>query len=573
MVQSFFGLQREPFSIAPDPAFLYLSDQHRLALALLNLSLTRGASFVLLTGEIGAGKTTVWRAFLQGLPAQFDVASVVNPKLDVNALLRRVCEDLRVELPPAGTPVDLIDALHGHLLLAEGQGRRTLIAIDEAQALSLDVLEQLRLLTNLDSSGRKLQVLLIGQPELRQILQRPELEPLAQRVVSRYHLTALNEAETAGYIAHRLAVAGLQGELPFDAEALALVHRLCGGVPRRINTVCDRALAAAAAAGLRRVDRQLVRLAAAEVLGADEAMVTPLAVRQTTTPVVAADARPVATAQPVAEALAPHRATPWLVAGVALLAGVALSAWWPRGPVPAGRGLSQPASAGGAVVPLPPVAASVAPSQPGRSPGTAGAEALVTAFTTASDEASAWRALARLWGAAPLPPGDACAAAASVQLQCLRGRGSLAQLRQFDRPAWLRLVDPQGRTAPVLLLQLAADTATLQVNGQPMAVPLAELAPWWRGEFATLWRAPVAYREGESPLASAEVRAWLQRRLPGLPAAPAAVSDEALRNAVASFQLSQGLTPDGLPGPLTLMQLARGVEGPQAEPRLWLTPR
>ena len=255
MVESFFGLQREPFSIAPDPAFLYLSDKHREALALLNLGLTRGASFVLLTGEIGAGKTTVWRRCLEELPSNFDVASVVNPKLDVDALLRRVCEDLQVTLPPPGTPVDLIDALHGHLLLAHAQGRRTLIAIDEAQALSLDVLEQLRLLTNLDSSGKKLQVLL-------QILQRPELEPLVQRVVARYHLPALSESETAGYIAHRLAVAGLQGELPFDGESLGLVHRLCRGVPRRINTVCDRALAAAAEAGLRRVDRQLIEQAA-----------------------------------------------------------------------------------------------------------------------------------------------------------------------------------------------------------------------------------------------------------------------------------------------------------------------
>jgi general secretion pathway protein A len=182
MYTAFFGLQQEPFSIAPDPRFLYMSDKHREALQLLGYGLTRGASFVLLTGEIGAGKTTVWRRFLEELPSNYDVASVVNPKLDTNALLARVFEDLGVELPADGKSVDLIDALHGHLLLAHAQGRRTLIVIDEAQALSNEVLEQLRLLTNLDSSGRKLQVMLIGQPELRQMLQQPQLEPLAQRV-------------------------------------------------------------------------------------------------------------------------------------------------------------------------------------------------------------------------------------------------------------------------------------------------------------------------------------------------------------------------------------------------------
>src|SRR5580765_700509 len=271
MYTAFFGLQQEPFSIAPDPRFLYMSDKHREALQLLGYGLTRGASFVLLTGEIGAGKTTVWRRFLEELPSNYDVASVVNPKLDTNALLARVFDDLNVELPADGKAVDLIDALHGHLLLAHAQGRRTLIVIDEAQALSNEVLEQLRLLTNLDSSGRKLQVMLIGQPELRQMLQQPQLEPLAQRVVARYHLPALSESETAGYIAHRLAVAGLKGPMPFDGESLGLIHQLCHGVPRRINVICDRAMSNAQASGNRHVDRHAVERAVAQVYGAKAA--------------------------------------------------------------------------------------------------------------------------------------------------------------------------------------------------------------------------------------------------------------------------------------------------------------
>ncbi|WP_200222432.1 ExeA family protein, partial [Rubrivivax gelatinosus] len=266
-VESFFGLAREPFSIAPDPRFLFPSEQHREALELLNYGLARGASFVLLTGEIGAGKTTVWRTFLEQLPSNVDVASVVNPRLGVDALIARVFEDLRVELPPADGPVDMIDALHGHLLLAHAQGRRTLIVIDEAQALSHEVLEQLRLLTNLDSSGRKLQVLLIGQPELREMLTRPDLEPLAQRIVVRFHLGALSETQTAAYIEHRLAVAGYEGTMPFDGESLGLVQRFSGGVPRRINVLCDRALAVAAQTGTRRIGREILERAAHDVAG------------------------------------------------------------------------------------------------------------------------------------------------------------------------------------------------------------------------------------------------------------------------------------------------------------------
>jgi general secretion pathway protein A len=196
MYASFFGLHDEPFSVAPDPRFMYLSDAHREALKHLELGLRGGGGFVLLTGEIGAGKTTVWRAFLEKLPPDVDIATVVNPRLRVDALLARVCEDLGVELPD-GPARDPIDALHGHLLLTHAQGRRTLIAVDEAQALSDDVLEQLRLLTNLVTSDRKLvQVLLIGQPELLDTLERPEMEPLAQRVVSRYHLPALPGEES-----------------------------------------------------------------------------------------------------------------------------------------------------------------------------------------------------------------------------------------------------------------------------------------------------------------------------------------------------------------------------------------
>jgi len=209
-----FGLRQAPFSIAPDPRYLYMSERHREALAHLLYGLDAGGGFVLLTGEIGTGKTTVCRCFLEQVPATCDLAYIFNPKLTAIELLHTVCDEFGIEVTPAapGAPTvkDHLDPLNRYLLAAHAEGRQCVLAIDEAQNLAADVLEQLRLLTNLETNERKLlQIVLIGQPELRALLARPELEQLAQRVVARFHLDALSAAETAGYIAHRLAVAGV----------------------------------------------------------------------------------------------------------------------------------------------------------------------------------------------------------------------------------------------------------------------------------------------------------------------------------------------------------------------------
>ena len=593
MYTAFFGLQQEPFSIAPDPYFLYMSDKHREALQLLGYGLTRGASFVLLTGEIGAGKTTVWRRFLEELPSNYDVASVVNPKLDTNALLARVFEDLNVELPADGKAVDLIDALHGHLLLAHAQGRRTLIVIDEAQALSNEVLEQLRLLTNLDSSGRKLKVMLIGQPELRQMLQQPQLEPLAQRVVARYHLPALSESETAGYIAHRLAVAGLRGPVPFDGESLALIHQLCHGVPRRINVICDRAMSNAQAAGSRRVDRHAVERAVEQVYGAKSAP-APVSARA---PAGTTGVNPWAAAIVAAGALAAglwlaprftlstmtFAATDPAASGASAVTTIAaapptVGAAQARAAPPAAAPLARSSIAMAPTVASPTVASSIATPanaaspEPGlASPAATGKLALATGsldtlFITdgATEEATAWRALARFWGAS-LGPGEPCVAAASQSLLCFRSRGGLAEVRQLDRPGIVRLVDARGRAAHALLTAFNGEQATLGIGGDVITVPLAELARVWRGDYATFWRAPPGYREGDVT-ATAAGTAWLAQRLAATDGQGAASSREALRSRVAAFQLANGLTPDGVAGPLTLMQLGRTGGGD--EPRL-----
>ena len=270
MYAPFFGLQHPPFSIAPDPRYLFMSERHREALAHLLYGLDAGGGFVLLTGEIGTGKTTVCRCFLEQIPAHCNVAYIFNPKLTVPELLRSICDEFGVAhqaaAPGVETVKDCLDPLNAFLLQQHAAGRNNVLIIDEAQNLAPDVLEQLRLLTNLETSERKLlQIILIGQPELRARVAAPELEQLAQRVIARYHLGALSRDETRQYIAHRLAVAGLQGPLPFQRRALARVHALTGGVPRRINLLCDRALLGAYGAGLREVSQAMVRKAAREV--------------------------------------------------------------------------------------------------------------------------------------------------------------------------------------------------------------------------------------------------------------------------------------------------------------------
>jgi general secretion pathway protein A len=275
MYADYFGLKQPPFSIAPDPHYLFMSERHREALAHLLYGLGSGGGFVLLTGEIGAGKTTVCRCFLEQIPKRCNVAYIFNPKLTVGELMRSVCDEFLVPYPErapgTATVTDYLDPLNAFLLRTHGVGQNNVLIIDEAQSLSADVLEQLRLMTNLETHERKLlQIILIGQPELREMVAQPGLQQLAQRVIARFHLEALTEPETAQYIRHRLAVAGMTGPIPFLDDTLRRIHRLCRGVPRRINLLCDRALLGAYAAGQVVVDRRIVDKAAREVFDAQE---------------------------------------------------------------------------------------------------------------------------------------------------------------------------------------------------------------------------------------------------------------------------------------------------------------
>ncbi|REL27970.1 general secretion pathway protein GspA [Thalassotalea euphylliae] len=270
MYTSFFGLNDIPFSIAPNPDYLFLGDRHKEALAHLSYGLGDTGGFVLLTGEVGTGKTTISRRLLEQLPENTQVAFILNPTLSCVELLATICDELNVRYKKTGITLKyLTDKIQQKLLSNQEAGINTLLIIDEAQHLQPEVLEQLRLLTNLETNTKKLlQVVLIGQPELQQLLQRRDLRQLAQRITARYHLLPLTRKEVALYIKHRLTVADCHRQL-FKPSAIALIHKISKGIPRLINLLCDRALATAYGNNDSVVNRKTVLTASEQALGSE----------------------------------------------------------------------------------------------------------------------------------------------------------------------------------------------------------------------------------------------------------------------------------------------------------------
>ena len=528
MYTHYFQLKQSPFSIAPDPRYLFMSERHREALAHLLYGVGSGGGFVLLTGEIGAGKTTVCRCFMEQIPENCQLAYIFNPKLSVEELLLSICEEFRIALAPGVASVKgYVDAINAHLLASHAQGKNNVLIIDEAQNLSAAVLEQLRLLTNLETSERKLlQIILIGQPELRAMLARPELEQLAQRVIARYHLGSLTADETASYIRHRLAVAGCAAQTPFAPRLMAHIHAMSHGVPRRINLLCDRALLGAYVENQPQVTRQILRRAAEEVF-AEEGK--PAAGRGLRWPQVAGG----------------------VLAGAVVTAALA----WHFMPRPS-------------AVPAAPVVAASVPAS-ASAVAAAAASASASAPVSVPDRNAVLRQLASLWGE-QLPAGDACQAGTRAGLRCLHSRGGIAELRVLDRPAMLALRDTDGREQLALLTRVQDGSATLMLDGKQQSLPLAQLAQRSDGSFTTFWRAPRSWRD-EVPLGArgADVD-WLAQRLAqqrGLPAPAANLPlDAEMQGQLRAFQQSQNLRADGLAGPKTYIRLMQ--LGDNAEPRL-----
>jgi len=517
-----FGLAEAPFATTPDQRFLYLSDRHRDALAHLLYAIAERGGFVQLTGEVGTGKTTLCRYLLEHLPGHVDVALILNPMLTRLELLQTICDELGIEYPEGTTSMKaLVDALYAHLLDAYARGRRTVVIVDEAQHLSADVLEQLRLLTNLETGKAKLlQIVLIGQPELVELMSRTDLRQVAQRVAARYHLVPLTERETGAYVAHRMATAG-QLTVVFDESARRAVHQVSGGVPRLVNVICDRALLGAYAQHSDRVTGDIVHRAAREIAG-EHTGVRDRRRRRIAVAVAAAVAVGALATAAVVVARPPLTLLAWIAP--------------PRPP-------SAPVAAA-----VTPPAAPAAPAQ------TPSLDNVVT------DADGAYSAIAARWGRAyeRRPDEQPCDAIRRSGLACLARHGTWNLLRRFDVPVVLELASPSGLRY-VAVVSADDNQATVQAGGRAETIPVDRLEREWDGRFVLLWHPPRARIEPIGRAASAGDVAWLRERLGVADGQPAARTparyDDALAERVASFQRTHGLNPDGVAGEETLAKL------------------
>ena len=530
MYLNYFGFAEAPFSIAPDPRYLYMTRSHQEALAHLLYGVNGDGGFVLLTGEVGAGKTTVCRCLLEQIPETCDVAYIFNPRLTVEELLSTICAELGVAYPPGNASIKVfVDCINAHLLDANARGRHTVLIIDEAQNLSADVLEQMRLLTNLETNQRKLlQIILLGQPELAQMLERPAMRQLAQRIVARYHLGPLGKPEVAAYVRHRLEVAGTERQL-FPEALMGRLYRLSQGVPRVINVICDRALLGAYVQGKERVDAATLAQAAREVFGRKSARPRGLLRALTAVLIVTAGG---------AMALVAYQRDQSSIGEPAA--------------APAAGGKA-PASARG------PVAAD--PSRGAeRDAALAATVAWPASVPRARSRELAQAALVRAWGL-DYGGGDACRQAEGLGLRCRTARGGLAELRELNRPALISLRDEQGAEWQATLIGLDDKSATLMIGGETVRVALSALAAQWSGHYVVLWRVPPQVHENIQFGQRGPAVAWLEAQLAvgqagASPSGGDPVFDERLRQRVKQFQLAHGLIPDGIVGLQTLVRLS-----------------
>lgn len=563
MYKSFFGFDKSPFAITPDPTFLFLSKQHREALAHLLYGMSGEGGFVQLTGEVGTGKTTLCRCLVEQAPEDVDIALILNPRQTAAELVASICEELRIELPQdIGSLKVLVDTLNHHLLSTYSKGRRTVLIIDEAQNLSPDTLEQVRLLTNLETNTRKLmRINLLGQPELKKLLSRPELRQLAQRITARYHLGPLLPRETVEYVRYRLKTAGCERPI-FTQGALRLVHRLSGGSPRIINIICNRALLGAYAQQSERIDRRLVRSAYSEVMGRSGVFGF-------------------------------QRLSYWKAAGLLF---IAIGSAWMILPSytynldhfhaitdPSGSQGNEASKASQApkytVAPIPESRPPVVPLRITKNKD--GAEVkfsrLLRANVLKTDEETAFTTLFRYWHLtySELRGETACQRANTANLSCFSTTGNWGKLRQLNRPVILKLVDG-GTLHHVVLVGLSDTETTLGFPDRKMRVPYEEMNRYWLGDFTLLWKPPqLSTGLLMKGLISRDVL-WLREQLMRLQGNTEAFEnsvgnnsfDEDLEKQVMNFQRSQGIKADGKVGKETLAHLT-GLIGDQSVPVLW----
>jgi general secretion pathway protein A len=572
-----FNLDHEPFSIAPDPNFLFLSEGHGEALAHLMYGFSHGG-FVLITGEVGTGKTTLLRDAIRKTPPELDVAFILNPRLTVKELLETICDELGVSYDAnrVHSVKQFIDVLNRHLLKTHASGRSTVVIIDEAQNLSPAVLEQIRLLTNLETNEKKLmRIILLGQPELDTMLQRQELRQLAQRITARYHLGALSRDDCVAYVKHRLACAGGRRDL-FTDGALRRLYRLSGGTPRLINVIADRALLGAYVDNAGQVVAGVVDRAAAEVLG-----------KRAPTHLVwgAATVMVAATLMAWAWFFLPERSA--VVAANPPPAVPAESAMPSTTPPPAeaepaSRNVGATDARDRAADSKPADEASDEASDDGSDDAaTAPASATpgVVAPTIVRPHANAYRtqreafdALFATWGHdETLADTDIpCDVAPSRGLQCLSLNGSWADIERLNLPVVLELWDAGDDAFYGAIVGGDERGYTLVLGRERITITPRDLRDAWFGRYLLLWQTPPGYRGSLREGDRHGSVAWLRESLATIANVEPAAGDPerfdaALTADVLRFQTEEGLLADGIVGPATWIRLAErlGTPGPR----------
>ena len=559
----YFGLKESPFSIAPNPQYLYMSDRHREALAHLMYGIQGDGAFILLSGEVGTGKTTICRCLLEQIPTQVDTAFILNPKLTAAELLAAACDDLKISYPQGATIKVLTDCINAYLLEAHANDRRTVLIIDEAQNLSIEVLEQLRLLTNLETNQRKLlQIILLGQPELLVLLAKPELRQLSQRITARFHLNALNRDEISAYIKHRLVVAGAKGTF-FTKPAIDRIYKISQGIPRVINLVCDRSLLGTYSEGELQVTPKIVAKAASEILGPETQaspnwrliamaamgsliVLTGLLIMMLT----GESEQPMVQVQPdpqqgdVINTPRPPGASADLAADNAVYARQAAE------PSPE---ITEPMRTQGIEETAIPQARTTPVSYANPPGPTLTSLSLIRGHDIAG---AALNDLLQLWGVDFTDPGSAsCDLAETIGLFCFSSIAGLNEMNDFDRPVVINL-NNQWFT----LIRLDRGSASLKVGNETHQVSMPELLDAWSGNFTLLWRAPPGYKAPISIGDRGPAVDWLVNRLQVIndrtgPTTPGYVFDGELEVQVKQFQLTTGLTPDGIAGVKTWIKI------------------
>lgn len=537
MYTAFFGLTEPPFSIAPDPRFLYMSKRHREALAHLLYGIQEGGGFVQLTGEVGTGKTTLCRGFLEQVPDNVDVALILSPRVSEKGLMSSICDELRINYSSRHTLKELVDVLNAHLLKRHSGGGRSVLIIDEAQNLATGVLEQIRLLTNLETNRDKLlRIVLIGQPELGTMLARKELRQLQQRITARYHLQPLSKEETREYIKYRLAVAGIKRAL-FTPLALNRVYHYSRGIPRLINIICDRSLLGAYTKESWTIGPWIVTRAAKEVMARERG--------------------------------SRYHFRRW-VYGAALLAAFVAGIGVAGQLTNVGGSLVQSLQGGSAWV-----QENWLDWEPGvvlKQDSSRDLAWMLSQSAEHEGKLEAFDYLLSLWGIVHHidDPNRACESIQTSRLYCLTEKGSWQNIRRYNRPVILKLATASGMQRHVVLQSLVGDEAKLLIGKNTQTVALKTLEPYWLGEFILVWSSLSGVEQIVPGTYSDEVL-WLRRRLNGLdervdePGANAdhgRYFDNALKLRVISFQKGRSRRDDGIVDIETLIHLNTALHSP-----------